>query len=174
MMLRQLAAEIAATYTDNSADVIHELFKGEIGHATPKVGVRGAVFREGKLLLVRERSDNGWTLPGGWADVGESASEAVEKEIEEESGFKTRAVKLLSLDDLRKRNPIPHPFHIYRATFLCELISGEATTSFETSEVAFFGRDEIPNDLSFARVTHAQIQRCFEHFDNPEWSTEFD
>ena len=62
------------------------LWRGDEGYATPKVDVRGGVFEQDKVLLVRERSDGKWTLPGGWVDVGDAPSFAVEREIREESG----------------------------------------------------------------------------------------
>ena len=173
-MLQALAAEITAVYTQTPFPIIHDLYKAEVGHATPKVGVRGVVFRDDKILLVREKSDGGWTLPGGWVEVGESPSEAVTKEVREESGFRTKVVKLLALYDLEKHEHPPHAYHIYRACFLCEIIGGEAQANMETTEVAFFGRDDIPLDLSFPRVTHRQIDRFFEHKDHPEWQTDFD
>ncbi|MCP5094923.1 MAG: NUDIX hydrolase [Chloroflexi bacterium] len=173
-MLQQVAAEIAAAHTDTPLAHIHGLFKSENGHATPKMDVRGVLFRDNKILLVREAADGGWTLPGGWADVGDSPRTAVEKEVVEESGFEATAVKLLAFYDRDKQGHPPHPYHIYKAIFLCELIGGEAKTSMETSEVAFFSRDAIPADLSFSRVTHVQIQRFFDHFENPQWPTDFD
>ena len=76
-----------------------DLFACDAGYATPKVDVRGVVFQDGKILLVQERSDGMWTLPGGWADVGDSPADAVVREIREESGYETRATKLLALLD---------------------------------------------------------------------------
>ena len=58
-----------------------------LGHPTPKVDVRGALVRDGKVLLVREVADGGWTLPGGWADIGEPPGASAEREFCEESGI---------------------------------------------------------------------------------------
>ncbi|KAA3661645.1 MAG: NUDIX domain-containing protein [Chloroflexi bacterium] len=173
-MLQALAAEITAVYTQTPFTILHDLFKADVGHATPKMDVRGVVFRDDKVLLVREKLDGGWTLPGGWVELGESPSEAVEKEVWEESGFQTKAVKLLAFYDRDKQGHPPHPYHIYKACFLCEINGGNAQTSMETTEVAFFGRDEIPSDLSFSRVTHKQIDHFFDHKANPDWPTDFD
>src|SRR5262245_42148027 len=112
--VRRLAAEMLAAQTGEDADRIHDLFVGEYGHPTPKVDVRGAVFQDDTILLVKERVDGGWTLPGGWADVNESPAEAVVREVFEESGYQTRAVKLLALYDRRKHEHPPHPWHIYK------------------------------------------------------------
>ena len=171
--VRQIAAEMAVAGSDASIERIRELFFGEEGYATPKVDVRGVVFHENKMLLVKERSDGGWTLPGGWADIGDSPSESVTREIREESGYQTRATKLLAFYDRNKHPHTPFVHHVYKAFFLCELLGGEATTSTETLAVGFFARDEIP-PLSIRRVTHSQIARFFEHHDHPDWPTDFD
>jgi ADP-ribose pyrophosphatase YjhB (NUDIX family) len=144
--------------------------------------VRGTVFHDDALLLVRERSDGLWTLPGGWADVNESPSEAVVREVYEESGYHTRAVKLLALYDRDRHGQPPYPYHVYNLFFLCELEEGRAmqgvsdkdrTVSIETDGAAFFREHEMP-ELSIPRVTPTQITRLFEHRRHPEWPTDFD
>ncbi len=174
--LMRLAAEMAATQTGVDFDVAHDLFSQDQGYATPKIDVRGGVFRDDEILLVQERADgNRWTLPGGWVDVGDSPATAVTREISEESGYRTRAVKLAACFD---RNNHPHPpiiFHTFKLFFLCELLGGKQTSSLETAAVAFFRRDEIPADnLSLSRVTPGQIEMLFAHHANPGLPTEFD
>ena len=171
--VQRMAAEMLTAQTGEDADRIHDLFVGEYGHPTPKVDVRGAVFQGDTILLVKERVDGGWTLPGGWADVNESPAEAVVREVFEESGYQTRVVKLLALYDRRKHEHPPHPWHIYKVFFQCELVGGAPATSIETDGVAFFHKDDIP-PLSVGRVTAAQIARFFEHYRNPNWPTDFD
>ena len=170
---RDLAARILAHHVDLSAEAALEQLRLETGHATPKVDVRGVVFHEGRILLVRERLDGLWTLPGGWADVNESAAEATVREVHEESGFETRAVKLLAAWDRRKHGHPPSRHHAYKLFFQCDLLGGSPTTSIETTEVAFFPHDALP-DLSTGRVTTTQIDRLFEHFQNPNLPTDFD
>lgn len=173
--LRELTAVIAAQQTNGSVAELRGLFATENGYPTPKIDVRGAVFRDDKILLVREIADqNRWTLPGGWADVGASPSTAVVKEVFEESGFHTRAVKMIAMLD-RDHHPHPKLFaHIYKIFFLCDIMGGQAATSIETSEVRFFGEEEIPADLSIARVLPEQIKLCFEHHRNLDLPTVFD
>jgi ADP-ribose pyrophosphatase YjhB (NUDIX family) len=171
--IRRIAAEIAATHSDTDPDQIGGMFAAQAGYATPKVDVRGAVFRDDTILLVKERSDGCWTLPGGWADVGDSPSEAVVREITEESGYLTRAVKLLAFYDRNRHGHPIYPFHAYKVFFLCELIGGAAATSDETAEVGFFPEDGLP-ELSLTRVMPAQIARLFAHYRHPEWPTDFD
>ncbi len=171
--VRVIAAEMMATHTDADATEILTLFGGEVGYATPKVDARGAVFNDEGILLVREVSDGGWTLPGGWVDLYESPSEAIVREIREESGYETRAIKLLALWDRELHGHTPNPHHAYKIAFLCELLGGEAQHSVETDGVGFFPRHGIP-PLSIERVTAAQIERLFEHRDHPEWPADFD
>ena len=168
-----VAAEILAAHSGLDAARIPNLYSAEQGYATPKIDVRGAVFRGDDLLFVRERSDGLWTLPGGWADVGDSPSEAVEREIREESGFEAKVSKLVALYDRDRHEHPPMLFHAYKAFFLCELMGGSAAASVETSEVGFFGRDNLP-DLSIERITTRQIDRLFAHHANPELPTEYD
>jgi len=171
--IRAIAAEIAAGHSGGVSEHIDELFASQSGYATPKVDVRGAVFRDDMILLVKERSDGCWTLPGGWADVGDSPGDAVVREIAEESGYLTRVLKLLALYDRNKHGHPPYPFHAYKIFFLCELIGGAAATSGETEAVEFFREDALP-ELSLTRVMPAQIARLFAHYRHPEWPTDFD
>jgi ADP-ribose pyrophosphatase YjhB (NUDIX family) len=172
--LRAIAVAMMASGSGATVERISGLFDQELGYPTPKVDVRGAVFRDQRILLVREISDGFWTLPGGWADVNQSAKECVEREIEEESGFRARAVKLAGVWDYRRqRQAASHPYSIYKLFFICELIGGEASPSIETSAVEFFALDKLPQ-LSLGRVTPEQIGRMYEHWRNPELMTEFD
>ena len=171
--LRELAALLMAQGSATEHESILELLRQEKGYATPKVDVRGAAFQDGRVLMVREISDGKWTLPGGWADVNQSAGECVVREIAEESGFTARALKLAAVYDYQKRNPSPHIDSIYKMFFICEIVGGAASASNETSEVAFFPRHELP-PLSLGRTTAAQIDRMFEHREQLELPTDFD
>ena len=171
--LRELAALLMAQGSATEHESILELLRQEKGYATPKVDVRGAAFQDGRVLMVREISDGKWTLPGGWADVNQSAGECVVREIAEESGFTARALKLAAVYDYQKRNPSPHIDSIYKMFFICEIVGGAASASNETSEVAFFPRNELP-PLSLGRTTAAQIDRMFDHREQLELPTDFD
>ena len=173
--LQLIAAEMMATYTDVEPSYIQNLFNQEQGYATPKVDVRGAVFKKQRILLVKEREDRCWTLPGGWVDIGESPSNAIEREIHEESGFKAKATKLVAVYD-RNHDRHGHPplaQHVYKLFFLCQLIGGEPITSVETEDVGFFGEHEIP-ELSLTRIVPSQIARLFEYHRDPDLQTDFD
>lgn len=171
--LRQIAAEMMAAGDDEVASQLDSLFAAQVGHATPKIDVRAVVFREDTILLVREAEDDAWTLPGGWADPGESPSEAVERETREESGFVVKADRLLALYD---RDRHPHPplaFHVYKLFFDCELVGGTPATSLETSAVEFFRVDSLPQ-LSIDRVLPEQITRLYALHLDPKAPTDFD
>jgi hypothetical protein len=112
--IRLVAAEMmTAGSGEQGVDFFVKLLSTDVGYATPKVDVRAAVFREGRLLLVREREDGRWTLPGGWADIGDSPSAAVVKEVKEESGYDVKARKLLALLDRNLHGHPPIPYHAY-------------------------------------------------------------
>jgi ADP-ribose pyrophosphatase YjhB (NUDIX family) len=150
-----------------------ELFAASHGYATPKVDVRAAVFQDDRLLLVREREDGCWALPGGWAEVGQSAAESAEREVREESGYVVRAVKLLACWDRNKHPHPPIPFHAYKLAFLCELLGGSPGRSSETDDVGFFAENQIP-ELSLTRTLPEQIRFLFQCLRNPDAPTEFD
>jgi ADP-ribose pyrophosphatase YjhB (NUDIX family) len=174
--LQALAARIMAEHGGLDVRDLELLFSRQTGYATPKCGVRGAVFRDEKILLVREIADeHRWSLPGGWADVNEAPAEAVSREVREEAGLEVRACKLAAVWD-RTRHPHTrsHPFQVWRLFFLCEIAGGELQTGPETSEVAFFAEHELPADLSTSRILLPQIRRMFEHMREPSLATDFD
>jgi ADP-ribose pyrophosphatase YjhB (NUDIX family) len=172
--IREIAATMMSEGSGETAAKILDLFRQDVGYATPKVDVRGAAFREGQVLLVRETSDGKWSLPGGWADVNQSPAECVEREVLEESGFACRAMRLAAVwDRSRHDHDSLHPRSVYKMFFLCEITGGEARASSETDAVAFFAEDNLP-DLSLRRVTAAQIRRMFEHWRNPSLPADFD
>ena len=171
--LRELAALLMAQGSQSEYDAIIEILRPEVGYGTPKVDVRGAAFNEGRVLMVREITDGKWTLPGGWADVNQTARECVVREIAEESGFEARALKLAAVYDYQRNNRPHHLDSIYKLFFICEITGGEARVSNETSEVGFFARDSLP-PLSLGRSTAAQIDKMFDHHADLRLPTDFD
>ncbi|MDD5350502.1 MAG: NUDIX hydrolase [Chthoniobacteraceae bacterium] len=172
--VRKIAAELLAAGSGVPVERVLTLLESELGYCTPKVDVRAAVFREGRLLLVRERSDGGWTLPGGWADPCQSAAECVAREVEEESGFQVRPVELLAVFD-RSKHPHEPPFasHVYKLFFRCELTGGAPADTLETDGCAFFAEDALP-PLSLTRITPDELAAVFEHGRNPGRPAVFD
>ena len=172
--IQHLAAEMMATGASLPAtSPFVDVFMNEAGYATPKIDIRAAVFDRDRILLVKEREDGLWTLPGGWADVGDAPSCAAVREVKEESGYQIVVKKLAAVYDRDKHGHPPMAFHVYKLFFLGELCGGKAESSLETSAVDFFGENRLP-PLSVARVTPGQIKHMFDHHRNPAWPTSFD
>ena len=171
--LRKISIEIMSKYTELEMKKIKHLFANETGYQTPKVDVRGVVFKNQQILMVKENNDNKWALPGGFCDIGLSPSENVVKEIKEESGYDVVPVRLIALFDKNKHPHPPDPYHYYKIFILCEIIGGEATIGIETNNIQFFSENNLPQ-LSTNRNTESQIKTLFEFLRNPEKETLFD
>jgi ADP-ribose pyrophosphatase YjhB (NUDIX family) len=171
--LMEIAAEMVESQTNLSKEPVLRDFMDQPGYATPKVDVRGAVIREGRILLVQERSDERWCMPGGWADVGDLPSEMVVREVWEESGFEVVARKVVGIYDAN-RSGIPREFyHAYKVVFLCELVGGQARPSNETLAVDFFSFDALP-PLSTERTSERHLAEVLAHFQDPHRPAAFD
>ncbi|MEO6601114.1 MAG: NUDIX hydrolase [Polyangiaceae bacterium] len=171
--LQELAAEIASSLNNSATEPWLAIIRAEKGYATPKVDVRAVVARDDQLLFMRESHDGLWSLPGGWADIGESPSQIAEREVLEETGFEVKANKLLAVYDKARHDHPPEFWYCYKLFVRCELRGGAPTRGIETLDTAFFGPHEIP-PLSTPRVTEAQVRRMFAHLAEPEWPTDFD
>jgi ADP-ribose pyrophosphatase YjhB (NUDIX family) len=171
--VRAVAAEMASLGGAPPEELL-VAFAAESGHASPKLDTRAAAFRDGRILLVRGVDDGRWTVPGGWAEVGESPRVAVEKELREESGYRGRAVRLIGVYDRDARDRPRFPFHAWKVWFLCELDDAEpgALHAAEITDVGFFAEDDLP-PLSQRTPPH-QLARAFAHAREPTLPTEFD
>lgn len=172
--LLEIAAEIIAAHAELPERAARLAFGAQPGYVTPKVDVRGAVFRGGELLLVREAADGGWTLPGGWADVGEAPGAAVEREVWEEAGLRVRASRLVGVYDANRIEEALTLFHAYKLVFLCEVVSGVPTTSSETSQVGFFPVEALPQPFSSLRTTPRHVADACAARQDADWSAVFD
>ena len=171
--IRAIAAEILSCHTDLVLPEALARLRAEPGYLTPKVDVRVAVFDGDRVLLVQEVSDGRWSLPGGWADIGESPAEVAAREVREEAGLEVRIARLLAVLDKRKH---AHPLqlsYVYKVFFLGVVTGGSLRNSAETLQVEWFPRDALP-PLSLDRVLPAQIERVFQQRDNPELPVDFD
>jgi ADP-ribose pyrophosphatase YjhB (NUDIX family) len=173
--LREISGEMIVKHSNLCSDVITIELNSQIGYATPKIDVRGAVILGDKMLLVRESADNCWTLPGGWADIGESPRQSVKREVYEESGLKVIVKKIVGVYDANRSIEIPLAiFHAYKIIFLCEILGGELSSSNETLEGKFFGIDEIPGELSSKRTEMRHIEDAFAAYKDPAYLPVFD
>ncbi|MEC0269223.1 NUDIX hydrolase [Paenibacillus anseongense] len=165
--LRKISVEMMSHFTDTPIDKVTELFASDTGYQTPKVDIRAVVLKENKVLLVKERADGAWALPGGWADIGYTPSEVAVKETREEAGYQVKPVRLLAVLDKKCHAHPPAPNYVYKIFILCELVGGEALeVSLETTEVGFFGEQELP-PLSIERNTVEQVKRMIELASGP-------
>ena len=171
--LRKIAAEMVSEKTDISVEKVYDLFCNETGYQTPKVDTRAAVFMDDKILLVHENNGT-WSLPGGWCDVDQSIASNTEKEVKEEAGFTVKAEKLIAVQDWRKHNVTNYAYGVVKAFVMCRYESGNFEKNIETTEIAFFGKDEIPDHLAVEKCTREQIIMCFEAYEKPEMPTLFD
>lgn len=172
--VKLIAAEMMAAATGAELDEVRCVFDVQSGYATPKIDVRGVVFKDNKILLVRELMDGGrWTLPGGWVDINEPMSRATEREVREEAGMIVKARKIAAVFDRNQHGHPPYPYHTYKLFVLCDLIAEATPDPIETADPKFFAAGELP-ELSRARVTEEELQRMFAHLNNPDLPTEFD
>jgi ADP-ribose pyrophosphatase YjhB (NUDIX family) len=170
--LKEMSAEIIAGQSDLEAESVSASFSMQAGYATPKVDVRGAVIRDGKILLVQEKADGRWAMPGGWADIGDTPSAMVEREVCEESGMLVRAAKVIAVYDANRFAPLEF-YHSYKIIFLCEILGGKPTPSLETLAVDFFAPDALP-PLSASRTSESMIREAFAHLETPDRPAAFD
>ncbi len=171
--LMEIAAEMIASQTNINKASLLENFKIQQGYATPKVDVRGAVIRDGKILLVQERSDQKWSIPGGWADVGDLPSDMVVREVWEESGFKVKPVKVIGVFDANRDGRPLELYHAYKIIFLCDIIGGSAKPGDETSAVEFYDFNKLP-PLSLNRTNQRHLSEIIAHIKNPNRPAFFD
>lgn len=165
--IRGLSVEIMAHYTEAGTEKIRDLFCGETGYQTPKVDVRAAIFKDEKILLVKESIDQCWSMPGGWADIGLSIKENVEKEAYEEAGLRVKARQLVGIYDWVKNTEQPNPFAIYKVVMICDAIEGAFMKNIETEAADYFDLEHLP-PLSKGRTTEELIRQCLAAFKDSE------
>lgn len=173
LQIRNLSVEIMHEYTEISYEKITELFASETGYQTPKVDIRASVFKDEKILMVREKIDGAWSLPGGWADVNSSVGESAVRECFEEAGAKVKPKRIIAVHLADRHINFPYPYTIYKVFIECELIENNFSENTETIEAGFFSADNLP-PLSRERNTLSQIEMCFEAKKHKIFETIFD
>jgi len=170
--LQEITAEIIESQSDHGKGSVLDGFSLQAGYITPKVDVRGAVVQDGKILLIQEKADGMWAMPGGWADLGNSPASVAEREVWEESGFRVKAEKVVAVMDANRIEPFEF-YHAYKIIFLCKLLDGEPRSSHETLAVDFFDPTDLP-PLSVYRTNDDMLREVFEHVENPNRPAAFD
>lgn len=159
--LKEISLRLMAQVTNESFEVLKDFFMPEADYPTVKVDVRGFVLNESdEILMAKESIDGKWTIPGGWADVGDSPSEAVIKEIKEETGFDAEVIRLLAIYDKRCHPHPPEPFYIYKIMFFCKVSGGELKHGFDMQGADFFPLNKLP-ELSTDRILEPQLRQLF-------------
>lgn len=170
--IREISAEMLAHMTDLPVETVTGIFCNEVGYQTPKLDTRAAVFQEGKILLVKERSGK-WALPGGWCDVGLSVGENTCKEVKEEAGLDVVPEKVIAVQDRAKHNKPDYAYSICKVFVQCRLIGGAFTENSETTEAKYFAPEELP-ELAGEKNTAEQVRLCFEAYRDENWKTLLD
>lgn len=167
--VNRVSQNLLALISDKDIQEIGRLLPIESGYATPKVAVRGLIRDGNKVLMVKESADGLWTLPGGWCDIGLTPAENIIKEVQEETGLHVKVNRLIALFDQTKHRESVTLQHIYTVYFLCDVLGGTLGTSVETTEVAFFDYDNLP-ELSEERMTIEQFNLAYNIAKNDEKS----
>lgn len=170
--LQEITAEMIESQSGLSKESVLESFSMQAGYATPKIDVRGAVVRDNKILLIQERMDGRWAMPGGWADLGNAPASVAEREVWEESGYHVKAEKVVAVIDANRIEPMEF-YHAFKIIFLCTLIGGEPQVSHETMAVDFFDLNDLP-PLSLYRTDESMLREVFAHIQDPNRRTAFD
>jgi len=161
--LLSLAARIAAHGAGGEPPAIERLFRAaDEGYVTPKLDVRLALFRGDDVLLVRERMDGRWSLPGGFVDVGDSPSEAAVREAAEEAGVVARVERLAGVFDTRLQPDCPpHLFHIHKLVFVGRLLdpAADPRAGSEATDAAYFAVTRLP-ELSLGRTLPLHVREA--------------
>lgn len=164
--LRNISIQVMNRLSGIPVERLMELYAAETGYQTPKVDVRGVVFREDKILMVHESIDNCWSIPGGWADIGHTPFEVARKEVWEESGLEVEPLRLLAVLDKKCHKHPPDMYHIYKLFILCRETGGSLKSGMETLGAGFFNRHQLP-PLSESRITREQIDLMYTFLENP-------
>ena len=157
---------------DLPMDKVVEVFCSDTGYQTPKVDSRAAVFRDGRILLVRE-NDGRWSLPGGWCEYNLAPADNAVKEAKEEAGVDVTVKKLIAVHDKNKHNPKPYLFSVIKIFYLCELTGGEFVPNIETSASGFFSLEELP-EMAEEKCSAEQVRMCFAAAASEHWTVQFD
>ena len=171
--IREISAEILSHMSSIPTEIVKDLFCNETGYQTPKLDTRAAIFKDGKILLVRENNGK-WALPGGWCDVDISVGENAIKEVKEESGLDVAAKSIIAIQDRAKHNLPVYAYGICKVFVLCSLIGGSFQENTETTGFDYFTMDNLP-DLATEKNTTEQIIMCFHAYQAGDaWKTLFD
>jgi ADP-ribose pyrophosphatase YjhB (NUDIX family) len=171
--IRDLSVDILHEYTEIDNQKIRDLFASETGYQTPKIDIRAAVINDNGILLVNEKVDGKWSLPGGWADVNSSAGESAVRECFEEAGAIVKPKRIIAIHLGNRHNNHNFPYTIYKIFVECDLVKYRFKDNTETLGSDFFSLEKLP-ELSTERNTLEQIKMCFNAKNSKTFETIFD
>lgn len=171
--LNSISVRILEHHNNAEIEDCEKIFLNQPGYSTPKIDVRSAVVEDGKILLVKERQDGRWSMPGGWADVGDYPSEVAVRETKEESGYDVEPVKIVAVFDANRSGRPLEFFHAFKVIFLCKLTGGEPKHDHEILDVGFFPLDDLP-PLSENRTNIKHLNEIKLHLQDINRATSFD
>lgn len=134
--IREIAAEMLSLQSEIPIEKVKNLFCNETGFQTPKLDTRAAIFKDDKILLVKEKNGT-WSLPGGWVDINQSIKTNTEKEVKEEAGLNVKAIRIIAIQDRNLHNIPPYAYNVCKVFVLCEIESGYFRPNIETDESAY-------------------------------------
>ena len=172
--LRSISLKLLGIVSNKPFSALTDFFMPNKDYPTPKVDIRGLALNKAKeVLLVKEKLDGKWSLPGGWGDIGFSPSEVIKKEIFEETGLNSRVLRLIAIYDKKCHPHPPQPFYVYKLVFLCEILPGKFNTSFDIEEARYFNIKSLP-ELSEDRILKSQIDQLYQKTVNGDQTVYFD
>lgn len=165
--IREISAQMMSEISDLDVGKVKDLFCNEIGYQTPKIDTRSAIFKNDRILLVREKNGT-WSLPGGWCDYNVSVAENAVKETREESGFDVKVIRLFAVQDRAKHNSPLYPYGVCKMFFECSITGGEFKENSETTAFDFFTENSLP-DLAIEKNNEEQLKMCFKAHRDEHW-----
>lgn len=171
--LLAISTKLLSIVSNQPIETLNNFFMPATDYPTPKVDIRALILNEKKILLVKEKLDGKWSLPGGWADIGSSPTEVIIKEVKEETGLDALVTKLLAIYDKKCHPHPPQPFYVYKLVFLCEVLDGNIKTSFDIEEAKYFSVNELP-EISEDRILKSQIVQLYNLATNENLNVYFD
>ena len=170
--IREIAAEMLSLQSEIPIEKVKNLFCNETGFQTPKLDTRAAIFKDDKILLVKEKNGT-WSLPGGWVDINQSIKTNTEKEVKEEAGLDVTADRVIAVQDREKHNLPIYAYKVCKIFVQCSVIGGAFQENIETIQSRYFSLDELP-PLAEEKNTKEQIEMCFQAYRSKDWETMFD
>lgn len=165
--IREISAQMMSEISDLDVGKVKDLFCNEIVYQTPKIDTRSAIFKNDRILLVREKNGT-WSLPGGWCDYNVSVAENAVKETKEKSGFDVKVIRLIAVQDRAKHNSPLYPYGVCKMFFECSITGGEFKENSETTAVDFFTENSLP-DLAIEKNNEEQLKMCFKEHRDEHW-----